>query len=368
MTRMPSIFLPLPRSDLGIPDGISPAEALESVLRHALEVARAERAVLVVPPDHMCAFVPVAESDVEHVELGDGAEVVCRGPVALELDAIAARSTPSFDPEKSRLLLPTAVGGLALFGVALPEDEAPARIALLQGLASFASASAAYAGQLVDAERRAASAEAEQWALREDCARLRELANVDDLTGLYNRRFFDRQLAQEMQRFRRYRHPVALALIDVDHFKHVNDTHGHAVGDAALRLVAEVARRTMRKADFVARIGGDELAVLMPDTPEVGALIAAERLRSAVGKAPLPVSGGMVTVTLSVGVAGAEGEVDADAEKLVEAADHALYRAKEGGRDRVEAAAIAEVDPVEPQKRHTRVPSEAPRSEGGAGA
>ncbi len=171
---------------------------------------------------------------------------------------------------------------------------------------------------------------------REAQERLRQLATTDGLTGLANRRRFLEALEHEVQRHRRYGTPLALVSIDVDRFKRVNDTWGHAVGDEVLRALAAICRAEVRDVDTVGRIGGEEFAVLLPDTAPEEATAVAERLRYAVEAAPLLTSGGPLTVTLSLGVAASPPCDGADG--LLREADRALYRAKAGGRNRVERA------------------------------
>lgn len=167
---------------------------------------------------------------------------------------------------------------------------------------------------------------------------LEHIAATDELTGLHNRRAFLMLLDQELARADRTGRPLATAIIDVDHFKRVNDTHGHQGGDEVLRAVAIVARATMRRGDIVGRIGGEEFAVLMPDTNAAEAERACERLRSAVAaRATAMPGGGEARVTLSAGVSLREAADSRDA--LIARADAALYRAKESGRDRVLMAA-----------------------------
>ncbi|BFR49731.1 sensor domain-containing diguanylate cyclase [Nitratidesulfovibrio sp. HK-II] len=171
---------------------------------------------------------------------------------------------------------------------------------------------------------------------REAQERLRQMATTDGLTGLANRRRFLEALEHEVQRHRRYGTPLALVSIDVDRFKRVNDTWGHAVGDEVLRALAAICRAEVRDVDTVGRIGGEEFAVLLPDTAPEEAMAVAERLRYAVEAAPLLTSGGPLTVTLSLGVAASPPCDGADG--LLREADRALYRAKAGGRNRVERA------------------------------
>ncbi|MEG6504782.1 PAS domain-containing protein [Nitratidesulfovibrio sp. 1201_IL3209] len=172
---------------------------------------------------------------------------------------------------------------------------------------------------------------------REAQERLRQLATTDGLTGLANRRRFLEALEHEVQRHRRYGTPLALVSIDVDRFKRVNDTWGHAVGDEVLCALAAICRAEVRDVDTVGRIGGEEFAVLLPDTAPEEAMAVAERLRVSVQAAPLLTAAGPLSVTLSLGVAATPPCDGAD--ELLREADRALYRAKAGGRNRVEWAA-----------------------------
>lgn len=171
---------------------------------------------------------------------------------------------------------------------------------------------------------------------REAQERLRQLATTDGLTGLANRRRFLEALEHEVQRHRRYGTPLALISIDVDRFKRVNDTWGHAVGDEVLRSLAAICRTEVRDVDTVGRMGGEEFAVLLPDTAPEEAMAVAERLRAAVDAAPLRTTAGPLAVTLSLGVSASPPCDGADT--LLREADRALYRAKAGGRNRVERA------------------------------
>ena len=171
-----------------------------------------------------------------------------------------------------------------------------------------------------------------------------QLSVTDSLTGLSNRRRFDRELANELTRARRYAKPLALILCDLDLFKAVNDRFGHPAGDAALRAMGEVLRQTVRETDLPARVGGEEFAVLMPETSQDEALEVAGRLRSGVEDQPVEWDGQTFRLTISVGVAGSAGEALPDApDELYRMADEAMYRAKEAGRNRVVAAPFAEI-------------------------
>lgn len=174
----------------------------------------------------------------------------------------------------------------------------------------------------------AGDAEAEEW------ERLRAEAVRDALTGLPNRRAFEEALLREVARAERENAPFAVLLLDVDHFKRVNDGHGHPAGDAVLRAVAARARGALRAADLLARVGGEELAALLPGADRAAALEAGERVRLAVRASPVEAGNAAITVTLSVGVAVRRaGEEGAD---LLARGDERLYAAKRGGRDRVE--------------------------------
>lgn len=167
---------------------------------------------------------------------------------------------------------------------------------------------------------------------------LRQSATTDELTGLANRRAFMHALEIELARARRSGASLSVAVADVDFFKRVNDRYGHGGGDDVLRALAQIAQQSMRTGDLVGRLGGEEFAILMPDTDEMQARIACERLRGAVsGRKIRLVSGEEVSITLSTGVALLSAGDDRD--RLVKRADGALYQAKEGGRNQVRMAA-----------------------------
>ncbi len=179
--------------------------------------------------------------------------------------------------------------------------------------------------------------------LKEAKARLRFEATHDALTGLYNRRHMRQLLRDGLAQARRYGFPYSVALLDLDHFKHVNDTHGHSAGDAVLVHVARLLRANMREADIPGRWGGEEFLVLLPHATEMQAARAArkwlDRLRAA--PAALP-DGTALPVSFSAGVAGFDPDqtaetTDAEAERLLERADARLYAAKAAGRGRVDA-------------------------------
>ncbi|WP_243359830.1 GGDEF domain-containing protein [Fundidesulfovibrio terrae] len=171
--------------------------------------------------------------------------------------------------------------------------------------------------------------------LRDAQSRLREIADTDPLTGLLNRRGFTEMAAHDVRMARRYGHRMSLIIFDLDHFKSINDTHGHAVGDAVLAAVGGVCLGAMREVDTVARWGGEEFAVLLPQTGLEDARLSAERLRGLLRSLrPMPGTDIMTTASFGVAEMGSEGF-----EELVARADQCLYRAKREGRDRVCVAA-----------------------------
>jgi diguanylate cyclase (GGDEF)-like protein/PAS domain S-box-containing protein len=180
----------------------------------------------------------------------------------------------------------------------------------------------------VEAELKAAKAIAE------------EAATHDPLTTLWNHNRIIEVLIEELARSGRLGGPVGLAMVDLDHFKRVNDTYGHVVGDEVLREVAERLGRAVRAYDAVGRFGGEEFMVVFPGTGAADLVTAAERLRAAIGREPVLTSEGPLRVTASVGAVTEPIGTEGDATALLVAADSALYRAKEGGRDRVEIASM----------------------------
>jgi diguanylate cyclase (GGDEF)-like protein len=174
--------------------------------------------------------------------------------------------------------------------------------------------------------------EAERAALIE---RLRELSNTDSLTGLLNRRAFLDAARPELARARRHAFELSVVLLDIDHFKQVNDRHGHAAGDAAIQSVAETMRQSLRAGDLAARFGGEEFVVLLSHCAANDAAAYAERLRQDIARKPLTMASGLtVSLSVSIGVASTTG-FDTDLEATLAAADAAMYAAKQAGRNRV---------------------------------
>jgi diguanylate cyclase (GGDEF)-like protein len=164
-------------------------------------------------------------------------------------------------------------------------------------------------------------------------------ANEDGLSGLYNHRYFQERLRYEVARCLRYRHALSLLFVDLDRFKRYNDEYGHLKGDVLIRDVSAYFKLSCREADAVARYGGDEFAFILPETNAKQALVVAERLRTKFNSRHLgsPAPGVVRSVTLSIGIGCLPGDART-AEDLIEAADRALYRAKQAGRDRIMTA------------------------------
>jgi two-component system, cell cycle response regulator len=160
-----------------------------------------------------------------------------------------------------------------------------------------------------------------------------ELSRTDALTSLFNRRYFEERFTAEFARSKRYRSPLTCLMIDLDHFKNVNDEHGHPLGDQVLRDVAGIVKDTLRDVDLVARYGGEEIVAILPETGPAEGRHVAERIRAAVEAHTTARSGEEARVTISVGVGTYPVPGIHQAEDLLRAADEALYRAKDAGRN-----------------------------------
>lgn len=180
---------------------------------------------------------------------------------------------------------------------------------------------------------------------------LERLASHDGLTGLCNRSEFMRRADHELLRAIRHRYSTSFLLLDLDHFKRVNDHYGHPTGDAVLRHVAGLLSSGVRGSDVVARLGGEEFIVLLPHTSEEAALRCAEKLRSRVQAHPLETEAGPLPLTVSIGVVEAPPRACADVSAAYAAIDRALYRAKSAGRNRVEVGTLdADCSATEPAR------------------
>ena len=166
---------------------------------------------------------------------------------------------------------------------------------------------------------------------------------TDALTGLHNRRYLDRRLEEEVTRALRYQHPLSCLFIDADHFKRINDTHGHGAGDSVLREIALRVKECLRASDIATRFGGEEFALLLPQTDATEACTLAERIRHRIKDKTIPIHGGAnVSVTASIGVAPMRFETSSDiaavSKRLLDEADRALYIAKASGRNQIQLA------------------------------
>jgi diguanylate cyclase (GGDEF)-like protein len=170
--------------------------------------------------------------------------------------------------------------------------------------------------------------------------KLMELATIDDLTRLYNRRYFFERFNQELERAKRYQRPLSCIILDIDYFKRVNDTYGHLTGDQVLTDIARILQNNCRQSDLAGRYGGEELIVLLPETESAGAMIIAERIRERIEQhQSVGGKGEIIQVTVSLGVASLTGpeleKIDQN-ERIIQYADDALLRAKKDGRNRIE--------------------------------
>ncbi len=162
--------------------------------------------------------------------------------------------------------------------------------------------------------------------------RVRQLAYIDGLTGIFNRRFFELRITEEIERASRFNLPLVVLMTDIDHFKRLNDEFGHLLGDEVLRQVSSIWSQQLRKIDVVCRYGGDEFAILLPQTRAPQALQVAEKVRHIMAKWQFPGVPGPVTVSVGAAIFPANGTTR---DELVQAADAGLYAAKEAGRNRV---------------------------------
>ncbi len=173
-----------------------------------------------------------------------------------------------------------------------------------------------------------------------------DLARTDPLTGCHNRRSFLRESESEFNRFRRYGADMSVIMLDIDNFKKINDTYGHAAGDEVIRRLAQICIDNIRKSDVLGRLGGEEFAILMPETSAENAQIAAEKLRTALEDTPVAFNGHDITFTVSLGLTLASPD-DEEMFQVVNRADEALYRAKNGGRNQVAVKLAGDAAPYD---------------------
>ncbi|MCB0349166.1 MAG: GGDEF domain-containing protein, partial [Bdellovibrionales bacterium] len=166
--------------------------------------------------------------------------------------------------------------------------------------------------------------------------RMHEMAIKDPLTGLYNRRYYNQKLEEEISRSRRTRYPVSLIYLDIDHFKKYNDNNGHQNGDLLLKSISKLMQKTSRTNDIVARLGGEEFSIILPHTDLMGAAVKAEKLRKIIESTKFPFGElqPMGFISISIGVS-EYPTICRDAESMIKAADDALYKVKETSRNKV---------------------------------
>jgi diguanylate cyclase (GGDEF)-like protein len=193
-------------------------------------------------------------------------------------------------------------------------------------------------------EEKNAQLEAEIAERKELQQTLERLAVTDSLTGTFNRRHFFDLAGQEIARSQRYKRPLSVIMFDIDHFKRVNDRYGHLVGDQILCSIAGRVQGELRINDVLGRYGGEEFAILLPETCQPDAFHVAERLRESVADRPFQIDRGELRITISLGVTCVDDRPELSVERLLDEADKALYRAKRGGRDRSEVYGGGEED------------------------
>jgi len=203
---------------------------------------------------------------------------------------------------------------------------------LLNEVESMSSATELYRRQLDEANAKIQKQEEELQKLSVD-------ASTDFLTKMANRRSFDQRIGEEFSRFMRYGHIFSMIVLDIDHFKRINDTYGHVAGDRILRAVAGVLQEEQRETDFFARYGGEEFAMILPGTDLSQAVVVAEKLRLRILASHFNYEGTPIPVTLSGGVTQVQPSDD-EPSKTIKRADGALYNAKEKGRNRIDAGAF----------------------------
>jgi two-component system cell cycle response regulator len=176
--------------------------------------------------------------------------------------------------------------------------------------------------------------------LRDNVQATIEMAVTDGLTGLHNRRYLERHLTTLVQQATARDKPLSVLVLDIDHFKAINDGYGHAVGDEVLREFSRRLRKTVRGIDLACRMGGEEFVIAMPETDAALAIVVAERLRHRIAteRFSIPDTGESIEVTVSIGISSLHSTIDTP-ETLIKRADSAMYRAKKSGRNRIAAAA-----------------------------
>ncbi len=318
--------------------GEHPRRVLGLALGMVLDLTGGTTVALLVDDRVLEALASPLERSLGQMDFGERSRLVARGPVADRIRDWEGSSAPVLSLEGADLVIPGSGGGLEVQEPDCGALGEPGRVVLLHTLTDLCTGLAMLAAKQVESEQRARALVETRARFREQNLLLRELAVVDELTGLYNRRFFDGRLQYELDRLGRYGSPLSLLVMDIDHFKAVNDQHGHPVGDEVLRQLASRCKAMIRRVDLLARIGGEEFALLMPCTGGEGAMAVAGRLLATVASPPFALGELALPLTISIGLATVAGGWQGDAAQIFRAADQALYRAKLDGRNRVVVA------------------------------
>lgn len=309
---------------------LEPEQVYQAIHRAAEQLMIAQAFVIVIFDEAADAFEAVYLVDrggrypSEHVPKGQGlvSQVVASGKTLniANLDNFDASGAVHFgDPDhvRSILAVPLWLGG-KIMGMISAQSYLPDAYTLEEQ--SLLELLAAHAAVALDNARL----------FRE----VQRLAITDPLTGPYNRRGLFEMGQREIERYRRFGRPLSIIILDIDHFKEINDSFGHAIGDQVLRGLAYCIRQHIREVDSLGRYGGEEFVILLPETPREAAAQAAERLRLQIASSPIQTTNGVLTITVSLGVA-QFNEKTADLDALIDRADAAMYAAKQSGRNRV---------------------------------
>jgi len=177
--------------------------------------------------------------------------------------------------------------------------------------------------------------------VKERTGEIERLSQIDKLTGLFNRRYLEEIMASEFRRAMRFLHDLSIIIVDLDHFKKINDNHGHLAGDEVLRITGKTLLEQLRDTDYAGRYGGEEFVVLLPESGMQEALLVAEKIRKAIEALNIEYEGRAVPITASLGVSSSTNHID-DVKEMLKRSDEALYRSKDSGRNRVSAYGVPE--------------------------